>query len=889
MPDSQHDTAVPSSAPKTIRLQDYRTPEFLIDSVDLIFRLGEETTLVTARLHIRVRDKNVAPRPPLRLDGTSLVLRSLVLDDLPLTASDYALDDAGLTIHAVPDSFVLDIETAIEPQKNLELSGLYKSGGAFCTQCEAEGFRRITYFLDRPDILSRFTTTIVADPTLYPVLLSNGNPIDRGTAEDGRHWVKWEDPHPKPAYLFALVAGDLVAVTDRFDTKSGRPVDLAIWVRIGDEHKCGHAMQALKAAMQWDEEVFGLEYDLDVFNIVAVSDFNMGAMENKGLNIFNTKYVLAEPATATDGDYQGIETVIAHEYFHNWTGNRVTCRDWFQLSLKEGLTVFRDQEFSADRGSRAVKRILDVRRLQASQFPEDDGPLAHPVRPDSYIEINNFYTATVYQKGAEIVRMIHTLIGPDAFRGGMDLYVARHDNSAATIEDFLAAMQDASETDLGAFKLWYAQAGTPHVTIRDHYDPATRRYTLRLTQATRPTPGQPVKMPVMIPVLMGLLGEDGAALPARLAEESEPIEGTRLLILDTEEQDFVFADVPVRPVPSLFRNFSAPVRVSAIDLPRLRILAARDPDPYGRWESCQSVATNLLLELVEAVQAGKPLTIDDWFIESYAATLAEANQDPALVAEALTLPSVSLIADQMEVVDTAAAHTAREFVRARVGKDLRTNFLDIYQRYSTDGPYLIDGTSIGRRAMRNLSLAFLAAADPEAGAALAKRQADAGRNMTDVLAALVVLTDIDLPERQQVLAEFFTRWRRDPLVIDKWFAIQAVSSLPNTIEMVRDLLHHADFDIKNPNRVRSLIGSFTMANLYRFHDAGGAGYDLLADQVLAIDGFNAQLAARMVVPLGTWRRHDPERQSLMQESLRRILSQPGLSKGTFEMTSRSLG
>ena len=890
MPDSPLDT-VPSSTsgPAAVHLADYRPPAFRIDLVDLIFRLEEDETRVTARLHMQREPATDGARPPLVLAGEALKLVSVALNDHPLDSSSYSLSDTALTIDAVGDSFVLEIETALQPEKNFELSGLYKSGGAFCTQCEAEGFRRITYFLDRPDVLSRFTTTIVADPKRYPVLLSNGNPVDRGVSEGGhRHWAKWEDPHPKPAYLFALVAGDLVPVRDHFTTRSARHVDLAIWVRAGDEHKCGHAMLALKTSMRWDEDVFGLEYDLDVFNIVAVSDFNMGAMENKGLNIFNTKYILAEPATATDSDYQGIETVVAHEYFHNWTGNRVTCRDWFQLSLKEGLTVFRDQEFSADQGSRAVKRILDVRRLRASQFPEDDGPLAHPVRPDSYIEINNFYTATVYQKGAEVVRMIHTLVGAAGFRRGMDLYIARHDNAAATIEDFVAAMQDAAGVDLSAFKLWYAQAGTPEIIVDEHYDASRRSYTLSLRQTTRPTPGQPVKMPFVVPILMGLLDPAGAPIPSRLDGEAAPQDGTRLLTLTEQAQDFTFVDVAAAPIPSLLRDFSAPVRVRGIDMAKLRVLAAHDPDRFARWDAGQTVATTLILDLVATIQSGAPVVVDDWFVEAVAANLAQADADPAFIAEVLTLPGESLLADRMDVIDTVAIHEARNIVRSEIGSVLRTPLLALYERYEDRGPYQIDGAAIGRRALRNLSLGLLAAADPDTGAQLAKHEIDAARNMTDVLAALVVLNDIDRPERTQALADFHTRWRQDPLVTDKWFAIQAISALPDTVDAVRALLRHPDYDAHNPNRVRSLIGSFSMANSYRFHDASGAGYDLLADQIIAIDNFNSQLAARMTVPLGTWRRHDAARQTLMRLSIDRILAQPSLSKGCFEMASKSL-
>ena len=888
MPDSPLDT-VPTAAsvPAVIHLSDYTPPAFAIDLIDLIFRLEEEETRVTACLHIH--RTTAEARPPLVLSGEALRLVSVTLDDQRLDPSAYEVTDTHLIIAGIEDRCVLEIETALQPEKNFELSGLYKSAGTFCTQCEAEGFRRITYFLDRPDVLARFTTTIVADPTRYPVLLSNGNPVDQGTSEGGRrHWAKWEDPHPKPAYLFALVAGDLVAVRDCFTTRSGREVALAIWVRAGDEGKCDHAMHALKTSMRWDEDVFGLEYDLDVFNIVAVSDFNMGAMENKGLNIFNTKYILAEPATATDSDYQGIETVVAHEYFHNWTGNRVTCRDWFQLSLKEGLTVFRDQEFSADQGSRAVKRILDVRRLRASQFPEDDGPLAHPVRPDSYIEINNFYTATVYQKGAEVVRMIHTLIGRDGFRRGMDLYIARHDNAAATIEDFVAAMQDAAMVDLSAFKLWYAQAGTPEIIVDEHYDASSRRYILSLRQTTRPTPGQPVKLPFVIPILMGLLDEQGTPIASRLEGEATSHDGTRLLTLTEQTQEFVFVDVAAPPIPSLLREFSAPVRISGISREKLRVLAARDPDRFARWDAGQTVATALILDLVEAIKSGAPTAVDDWFIEAIAANLAQADDDPAFIAEVLSLPGESLLADRMDQIDTVAIHEARTIVRQQIGARLRAPLLTLFKRYEDNGPYQIDGNAIGRRALRNLALALLAAADPETGAELAKREIDAARNMTDVLAALLVLNDIDRPERGEALDAFHRRWRHDPLVTDKWFAIQAISSLPGTVDEVRRLLRHADYEPHNPNRVRSLIGSFSMANPYRFHDASGCGYELLADQIIAIDGFNSQLAARMTVPLGTWRRHDSGRQALMRVAIDRILAQPTLSKGCFEMASKSL-
>ena len=763
------------------------------------------------------------------------------------------------------------------------------SGGNFCTQCEPEGFRRITYFVDRPDVMARYTTTIIADKARFPVLLSNGNPVEHGEMGDGRHWAKWVDPHPKPSYLFALVAGDLVAVPDRFTTRSGKEVALAIWVRRGDEDKCGHAMASLKKAMRWDEDVFGLEYDLDVFNIVAVSDFNMGAMENKGLNIFNTRYVLAKPDTATDTDYQNIEAVIAHEYFHNWTGNRVTCRDWFQLSLKEGLTVFRDQEFSADQGSRAVRRIAEVRTLRAIQFPEDDGPLAHPVRPDSYIRIDNFYTPTVYNKGAELVRMIHALIGKEGFRRGMDLYFRRHDNHAATIEDFVAAMQDAGGVDLGQFKRWYEQAGTPEITIEDRWDPVTHRYELTAQQKVPPTPGQPDKLPMLIPLAMGLIGPEGGELPTRLEDEAAGRVGTRVLPLAEARQSFRFVDVPAPPVPSLLRGFSAPVKLKDVPLERVKFLAVHDTEPFARWEAGQQVATKILLDRIGAHQRSKaPAPLDSDLIAAMRRILVDAGRDPAFAAEALTLPSEAFLADQLPVVDVEAIHAARESTRAALGEALAAEFAAGYRDLADAGTYSIDGASIGRRALRNACLAYLAAADPEKGAALALAQFEAGRNMTDVLAALTVLVDLDRPERAVALARFYERWSHDDLVTDKWFALQARSSLPQTPDRVRELTHHPAFERKNPNRVRALIGTFAQANQLRFHDADGAGYILLADEVIALDRLNPTTAARLVQPLGSWRRHDAARQAMMRRELERVLAIPNLSKNTYEMVSKSL-
>ena len=885
-----HDPAAVAAAHET-RLADYRPPAFLVDNVALDFTLDPHATLVRSRLALRrnpAADPGADPDAALRLDGAGQPVRAIAIDGVPLGENRWHLDGDMLVIADPPEAGVLTIETIIDPAANTELSGLYVSNGAFFTQCEAEGFRRITYFPDRPDVMARFSVTITADAAACPVILSNGNPGPVTALPDGRHRIAWEDPHPKPSYLFALVAGDLVALRDRFVTRSGRDVALAIWVRPGDEDRCDHAMRSLKKAMAWDEERFGLEYDLDVFNIAAVADFNMGAMENKGLNVFNTKYVLAKPDTATDGDYQGIESVIAHEYFHNWTGNRVTCRDWFQLSLKEGLTVYRDQEFTMDQGSAAVKRIADVRALRAAQFREDAGPLAHPVQPDRYEAIDNFYTATIYNKGAEVIRMMATIIGRDAFRRGMDLYFARHDNQAVTIDDFVAAMADASGVDLTRFKLWYHQAGTPEVSIRDAYDPRARRYTLTIAQHTKPTPGQPEKAPVVLPLAMGLLDPDGSELPTRLAGEAVAREGTRVLLAEAAESRFVFEDVPDRPVPSLPRGFSAPVRVSGLAPERLRVLAAHDPDPFLRWDAGQSYATGVLLAMAAAARAGGAVRLDPGVIDAAAATLAGAEADPAFAAEALSLPGEAYLADQQEIVDPDAIHTAREAARQAIGLALHEGLAAIYARLADPGPYRIDGVSIGRRALRNTCLAYLVAAGEPGAVALAKAQFDLGANMTDTLATLAVLGSVACREREAALAAFHARWHGDALVLDKWFAIQALSSLPGTGAAVRTLAAHPDFDLRNPNRVRALVGSFS-ANQARFHDPSGDGYRFLAETILALDPMNPQVAARLVSPLGQWRRMEAGRQGLMRGELQRVLDATGLSRNTREMVGRSLG
>ncbi|NBC95348.1 MAG: aminopeptidase N [Deinococcus-Thermus bacterium] len=876
-------------APKTIRLEDYTPPAFLIDTVDLVFELGAPTA-VKSRLTVRRNPDHPDAAAPLVLDGEDVELVSLHLDGEALGANRYTLDEDGLSLSDLPDAFTLDVETRIAPHENTELSGLYVSGGNFTTQCEAQGFRRITFFPDRPDVMARYTTTIVADKATCPVLLSNGNPVDGGEAGPGRHWSKWEDPWPKPAYLFALVAGDLVAHEDRFTTASGRDVPLKIYVRREDLDRCAFAMESLKKAMRWDETTFGLEYDLDVFNIVAVADFNMGAMENKGLNIFNTALLLAKPETATDADYQRIDSVVAHEYFHNWTGNRITCRDWFQLTLKEGLTVFRDQQYSADQGSPAVQRIQDVRRLRAMQFPEDNGPLAHPIRPSSYMSIDNFYTPTVYEKGAEVIRMIHTRVGAEGFRKGMDLYVARHDQQAVTCDDFVAAMADANDIDLTAFKHWYETAGTPRITAEEAWDAATGTFSLTLSQEIPPSPGHDAKPALEIPVALGLLGPDGTDLPIRL--EGEPgetaVTGTRVVILDQPRRTFRFVGLEERPVPSLFRGFSAPVKVARPERARLAFLYGHDSDPFARWEAGQQFASDLLLGMVAEIRGGGTPTLDAGFVESFAKTLADDRLDDALKAEALALPSEDFLAEQMETVDVEAIFQAREAARRQIAEALGDQLRAAYGARHDAGPYRYDAAAVGRRALKNLCLALLNAAPSDATVAVAMDQFRAGANMTDVMASLTVLGDLDRPERQEALDAFYATWQHDALVTDKWFGLQARSKLDGTVEAVRRLAEHPAFDIRVPNRARALIGGFAMANPRHFHRADGAGYAFLADHVIRLDAINPQIAARLLTPLGRWRRQDSARQQKMRAELERILAVEDLSRDTYEIASKSL-
>ncbi|MEA3008842.1 MAG: aminopeptidase [Sphingomonadales bacterium] len=854
----------PAAPPTAIRREDYRPPDWLVPSLELEFDLGAERTRVRSRLSV---ERNGSHDRPLRLDAQGLNLLELSVDG---AAAEYVLEGDVLSVSLGGQAAIVETLVELAPSANTQLMGLYESGGILCTQCEAEGFRRITPFPDRPDILSRYRVRMIADKGAYPVLLSNGDPVGAGELEGGRHWAEWDDPFPKPCYLFALVAGDLAANRDEFTTRSGRRVDLAIWVREGDLPKTELAMASLKAAMKWDEEVYGREYDLAVFNIVAVADFNFGAMENKGLNIFNSRYILADPDTATDGDFDAVAGVVAHEYFHNWSGNRVTCRDWFQLSLKEGFTVFRDQMFSADMGSAAVKRIEDVRILRAAQFPEDGGPLAHPVRPDSYMEIANFYTATVYNKGSELIRMLHTLLGPERFRAGCDLYFDRHDGQAVTCEDFVRAMEDSSGEDLAQFRLWYEQAGTPRVRAKLSQDGG--RASLALSQEVPPTPGQPVKKPMPIPLRIALFARDSGD---KVAE--------RLVLLDEAQCEAEFSTGGEEVVLSLNRGFSAPVIVeSERPAADLAFLSAHDDDPFARYEAMQQLMLDTLLAAIASGQADhKPV------VDAVRGTLADEALDPAFIADAVLPPSESFIGDQMAVVDPEAIRSARDALRAELGRALEPQWRAAYAS-SAANRFEYSPAAKGARRLKTVALNYLMAAGAEDAPALARRQYDEADNMTDRQGALAALASSDAPEREGALAAFYERYRSDPLVLDKWFTVQALSTREDTLQAVEALARHSDFALSNPNRMRSLVGAFA-ANQRAFHDGSGRGYRFLADMILAVDRLNPQTAARQVASLGRWRRFDPRRQDLMKAELERIVATPGLSKDVFEQASKSLG
>jgi len=872
--------------PRPVRLEDYRPPDWLVNTVDLDVSLDPERTRVRATLALEPNPNRVTGAP-LVLDGDGLTLANVKLDGKLLAADEYRATPDRLTLRAPARPLTLAIETIVDPSANTQLMGLYRSSGNYCTQCEAEGFRRITYFPDRPDVMAVFTTRVEADKDEAPVLLANGNFAGGGDVPGtNRHFALWHDPFPKPSYLFALVGGKLGCVADTFTTMSGRKVELRIYVEPGKEARCGYALDSLKRAMRWDEEKFGREYDLDIFMIVAVSDFNMGAMENKGLNIFNDKYVLASPDTATDADYASIEAVIAHEYFHNWTGNRITCRDWFQLSLKEGLTVFRDQEFSADARSRPVERIADVRALRANQFVEDAGPLAHPVRPSLYHEINNFYTSTVYEKGAEIVRMLSVLLGRDGFRRGMDLYFERHDGHAATVEDFMACFADANGAELGQFMRWYAQAGTPELAVTGTFDRKTKTFRLDVAQTVPATPGQPVKEPMTIPLAVGLVGADGRDLPLKL-DGGAPVERGVLTIAKPAES-FTFTGVAERPALSLNRGFAAPIKVSVnAGTDDLKFLAAHDPDPFNRWQAVQSLASAILIAAAGRAQARRE---EDGFIAALAAILADDALEPAFVAQALTLPSEADIArDIGSEVDPDAVYRARTALRVRIGSALREPLAALNRRTSDNAPYSPDAASAGRRALKNVCLDLLAADGGDDGIALAARQFAAADNMTDRMAALTVLSLHERPERAAALADFYRRYRGDPLVIDKWFSLQATIPEAATLERVRKLTEHPAFSFANPNRLRALIGGFAQLNQTQFNRPDGAGYDFLADTVLALDPKNPQVAARLLSAFKSWRALESGRRGRAEATLRRVAGAPNLSRDVADIVRRALG
>jgi aminopeptidase N len=878
-------SAMRTEEPRPIRLKDYRPPDWLIEAVDLDVSLDPTATIVRAKLTLK---PNGTPAP-LVLDGDELRLRSLALDGKPLPSESFLVTPERLTIAQPPNRpFTLEIETVIDPSANTQLMGLYRAGTTYCTQCEAEGFRRITYFLDRPDVMAVYTTRIEADKSEAPILLSNGNLVAQGdVAGTNRHFAVWHDPFKKPCYLFALVGGDLACVADSFRTMSGRDVTLHIYVEPGKEERCFYAMDSLKRAMRWDEEAFGREYDLDIFMIVAVSAFNMGAMENKGLNVFNDKYVLASPATATDTDYAHIEAVIAHEYFHNWTGDRITCRDWFQLCLKEGLTVFRDEEFSADQRSRAVERISDVRALRSHQFVEDAGPLAHPVRPELYHEINNFYTTTVYDKGGEVVRMIKVLLGPDLFRKGMDLYFDRHDGEAATVEQFVQCFADVSGRDLSQFMLWYTQAGTPEVVVAPHYDARAKTYRLDITQTIPSTPGQQDKKPMVIPLALGLVDKDGGDLPLML--DGGPL-ARRVLELTAPSQSFVFTGIAEPPIPSINRGFSAPIKLALpIEANDLRFLAAHDRDPFNRWQAVQSLAMSLLTENVAAARNSTSMREDDGLAAALGAILADAALEPAFVALTLTPPSEPDIAREIgRDVDPDAVFAARWQLRAAIGKRLGAALAETYRRMITPGPYRPDAESAGRRALKNVCLGLLAATEQEEAIALALAQYRGADNMTDRMAALEILALYDRPERAQALEDFYTRYADDPLIIDKWLALQAAIPEPSTLDRVRALTSHPAFSMANPNRVRALIGSFAQVNHTQFNRIDGAGYDFIADAVLALDPKNPQVAARLMGAFRSWRALEAKRRARAEATLRRVAAAPALSRDVHDIVARTL-
>ncbi len=875
------------SDPQPIHLSDYRPPAYLVSRTELTFDLAPGATRVKARLHLERHPEREAGAP-LWLDGEQLSLKAIAIDGQPLEEGEYELTRKGLSITGAPEAFVLDTEVEISPEDNTALSGLYRSGGMFCTQCEAEGFRRITFYPDRPDVMATFSTTVIGDLTREPVLLSNGNPVERGELPDGRHFVTWDDPHPKPAYLFALVAGDLKKVEDRFTTMSGRDVTLQIWVEEENLDKTDHAMGSLKRAMRWDEEAYGREYDLDLFMIVAVNDFNMGAMENKGLNIFNSAAVLTHSNTATDAAFQRVEGIVAHEYFHNWSGNRVTCRDWFQLSLKEGFTVFRDQSFSAEVNSAPVKRIEEVSFFRTAQFAEDAGPTAHPIRPDSYIEIGNFYTLTIYEKGAEVVRMLSNLVGPETFREGSDLYFSRFDGQAVTIEDFVDCMAEVSGQDLEQFMRWYSQAGTPEIDAFGEYDYANSRYRLILRQRTPATPGQPEKQALHIPIRLGLVGtKSGRDLSMTL--DGESLGRDAVIHLREDEQEFIFTDIEEAPVPSLLRGFSAPVKLSfPYSREDLAFLMAHDSDGFNRWDAGQRLTLLALDDLIAAHRNGVEKVMDTRLVEAFRALIEEGNDDKAVLAEMLQLPSEAYIAEQQPLVDVDAIHAARTFIQQSLAQELRDELLALYRDNQSDAAYAPTPEQIGQRALKNVALSYLMSIEDEVAIELAQAQFEADHNMTDVRHALTLLVHSSRSDiADPALKAFGRKWSHDPLVMDQWFSLQVTRPQADALDRVRYLMEHPAFSLKNPNKVRALIGAFAGQNRVNFHRLDGEGYRLLADVVIELNRLNPEIAARIITPLTRWQRFDEARQALMRAELERIRGEE-LSPNVYEIVEKAL-
>ena len=900
------------SQPKVIRRRNYAVPPYLFEETDLHVDIHEQSTVVTTSLKVRRNPDADSVQPDLVLNGgQDMETRSVAIDGRELLSNEYGIDDELLTVYSVPESFTLKTRVEIRPQDNSALEGLYQSGDMLCTQCEAEGFRNITWYLDRPDVMSKFSTTIVADKKKYPVLLSNGNDIERGGIKGGegdseRHWVTWEDPFRKPSYLFALVAGDLEHIEDSFTTMSGREITLKIFTEAHNINKVDYAMASLKNAMAWDERVYGREYDLDIFMIVAVESFNMGAMENKGLNVFNTSCVLARPDTTTDAAYKRVEGVIAHEYFHNWSGNRVTCRDWFQLSLKEGFTVFRDQEFSSDMGSPTVCRVQDVSVLRNTQFPEDAGPMAHPVRPDSYMEINNFYTTTVYEKGAEVVRMIRTLSGKERFRKGTDLYFKRHDGQAVTTEDFVRAIEDANDMDLTRFRTWYRQAGTPVLDISSRYDESEGVLTLTVHQSCPPSPGQKEKGPYHMPLAVGLLDESGSDIqftvdkPDISSIVADDDAYTVVLNITESSREFTLGGIGQKPVVSLLRGFSAPVKLN-YDYTRdeLTFLMTHDNDGFARWEAGQRFGVDIIQEVVEQIRSGSEITVDSRLITAFENNLNQAvehNQDDsldkAMIAAMLELPTETWLAELADIADVDAIHQAREAVCNEIASRLGGLLLSVYRLNQSRDAYRPETDAIARRSLKNIALGYLMQPVDGKMAPLCVEQIEQADNMTDTSSAIRALTgcaaETAREPAEKALEEFYNRWVDEALVIDQWFTIQASCQLPGALDRVKSLMEHEAFDIRNPNRMRALVNGFTLYNNVNFHSVDGSGYEFLADRVLELDQFNPMVAARILGPLTRWRKFDVQRRTLMTAQLERIKETENLSRDVFEIVSKSL-